>query len=273
MNNYKKEHEEENIFYAILFFLSNSVKTKEEFLLKRNNPIDFKVTKFNKLIDDYFKENKPLAYILGHTSFLGLDIQVKDKILYPRAETEIVVTKSIEYIRQNENIKSICDLCSGSGNIALAIKKEFPNISAYGIDINPKATKLAKLNAKNNNLDVTFLTGDFLKKVVKNNLKFDCIISNPPYVDKAELNEQMTKWENKISFSNSEDSLFFYKEIITNYKVYAKDENNFLMCFEIGYNQKQKLSDFLEEKKLLKYTTFYEDFSGLDRILIIGIKR
>lgn len=90
---------------------------------------------------------------------------------------------------------------------------------------------------------------------------------NPPYVDKNELDLEMTKYESKISFTNSDDPLEFYLTIIKNYEKVVRNKNNFLIGFEIGYDQRQNLEKILRNTNL-QYE-FIKDYSNIDRILII----
>ena len=121
----------------------------------------------------------PVQYIVGNVDFYGYNFKVNENVLIPRFETEELVEKTIKYINKYFNKKvDILDLGTGSGCIAITLKKELDcNVDA--VDISPKALEIAKLNAKNNNVDITFYEGDMLSPI---NKKYDVIISNPPYI-------------------------------------------------------------------------------------------
>jgi len=132
-------------------------------------------------------------------------------------------------------------------------------------DINPSACKNIEYNAKLNKLKVNVVNADLLSGI---KTKYDVLVSNPPYVDINVLDKEMTKYENIISFSNSKNDIYFYEQIINNYKKYMKD--NFLIAFEIGYDQREKINKILVKNKLTKFSTFLKDMSGKDRFLIIN---
>jgi methylase of polypeptide subunit release factors len=122
------------------------------------------------------------------------------------------------------------------------------------------------VNARINNLKIKTLTGDFYKTGIKH--RSDFIVCNPPYVNIKSLNKKMTKYESKISFNNG-DALFFYEQIINNYKKFVLNPDNFLIGFEIGYDLKEQLTNLLRKNNLLKYSKFYKDYSNFDRVLVI----
>ncbi|MBP6892097.1 peptide chain release factor N(5)-glutamine methyltransferase [Candidatus Babeliales bacterium] len=144
-------------------------------------------------------EQKPLSYIIGFVPFLDLKIQVQTPILIPRPETEEWVNKIIiDFAPYKDQIKTICDIGTGSGCIALALAKHFPQAQITAIDINPKALRLAQQNAQINNIqNITFIQSDLFEQFLQNK-KFDVIVSNPPYIDPKHLpsmNKQVTAWE------------------------------------------------------------------------------
>jgi release factor glutamine methyltransferase len=181
----------------------------------------------------------------------------------PRNETELLVKHSIKLIKKYK-IKQIYDLCCGSGNIGLAIKKHASGTNVTCVDMNHSAIENTRHNASKNDVKIKTIIGDFYNSIKS---KISCIVCNPPYVNNKKLDKRMLKYEDKISFTNSMDELYFYKKIINNYGKIMK--NNFLIIFEIGYDQKKALTKILGKNNLLKYSSFDKDLSGLDRILTI----
>ncbi|MDR2829283.1 MAG: HemK family protein methyltransferase [Mycoplasmataceae bacterium] len=247
-----------------MFFLSKKVKNLTSFVVNRKTKIDFTSAKYFSMLERYYSKNEPLGSIIKCIKFLNVQIKIKKGILVPRDETELVVLKAIQLIKKHK-ISSVYDLCCGTGNIGLAIKKTLPKINITSVDINHVAIANTKENAKLNNLKIETICGDFYASI-KN--KTECIVCNPPYVNEKELNKDMTKYENKISFTNSKNDIFFYKKILDNYKKIMKEK--FLIVFEIGYNQKEKLTKVLKENNLYSYAKFYKDLAKLDRILVIN---
>lgn len=265
----KKYSDNDLIIYEIIFYLSKKVKDKLSYINNRNGKIDFDFNELRKKCTEYFINKKPLGHITKNTCFLGMGIDVFDDILVPRNETEFVCEIAKQKIFEkfiNSKI-SIVDLCSGTGNIGLYIKKTFKNSSVTCIDINSVSIENVKHNAKKNNLVVQTICGDYLKTIIDNKLKFDVIIMNPPYVAKNELDYVMTKYESNISFINSNNPNEFYFNIISNYKKIINKQEKFLMIFEISSTQKTNLEKFLINTNL--NFNFYKDLSGKYRVLTV----
>ncbi|MDR2369093.1 MAG: methyltransferase [Mycoplasmataceae bacterium] len=210
------------VIFCILFKLSKKVKNKLAFVNLRNETIDFPFGLFDRSLKDYFQEQKPLGQIVNYTYFCHLKIRIFKNIFEPRAETELITESIIKYLNQHPNLRQGADLCCGTGCMGIAIKKYCPHVSMTSVDINPKAIDNTKFNAKLNNLKVTTINGDFYQSLITKKKKFDFIVCNPPYVSEEKLNPIMVKYENKISFTNSNDPLFFYKKLVNNKKQILK---------------------------------------------------
>ena len=185
----------------------------------KNSDININLEVFEKKINNIIKrleKNEPIQYILGNVKFLNCDLKIKKNIFIPRPETEEIVYNILKYDLNNKNI---LDICSGSGCISVSIAKNTSNSNIYGIDINSEAIELSKENAKINNVKVNYILRDVFT-IDKNDfkdIKFDVIISNPPYVCKNEINKMkknVLDYEplNAI-FVENEDPLIFYKQI------------------------------------------------------------
>jgi len=259
---YKKKISE-NDLQRIIFFLSKKIKEKDSLIKYFNKDIDFSIKKFEKILNDIVDKKKPIELFEKKVNFLGLDFKIQKGLLIPRVETELLTEKAIHEIKQCKWIDEIYDLCCGTGVIGITLKKKFKDIDVIGVDINKNAIALAIDNAKINKVYVKFIKGDFYKSLKE---KTNCIIMNPPYVDKIS-DLKMLKYENKKNFINSANDTDFYKKIIDNYKKIFT--NKFLFICEIGYNQKKKLQKIIKNNKLSKYTKFYKDYSDHDRIMVI----
>jgi release factor glutamine methyltransferase len=257
------------VIFDILFSLSLRIKNKEQFVQSRNLPIDFNKKTFDRLLQDYFTKNRPLVDITKKARFYKLNFDVFSGILVPRSETELLCEKVIHILQKYPNLTNGVDLCCGSGNIAIAISKNCPNINFTTVDIQPLAIKNTLHNAKKHDVKLKTITGDFYRTLIKRKLKFDFIVCNPPYVSLLEVDKSLFNFEHQINFSNSDDPLFFYKTIIDNYQKLIINPHNFLIAFEIGHNQKQLLMSILKQNHLLMHAKFYRDYANNDRILII----
>lgn len=206
----------------------------------------------------------PAQYIVGDVNFYGHKILVNENVLIPRFETELLVDKTIKYIRESfdGNIK-ILDIGTGSGAIAIALKKAFPNALVTALDISDKALELAKENVKINNVEINFIKSDILKNV---DGKFDVVISNPPYIDyEEEIDEKVRKYEPHLALFAEDNGLYFYKEIFKNIKPHLNEK--FLLAFEIGETQGEILKN--EASKYFENILIEKDYPGKDRFLFI----
>ena len=210
----------------------------------------------------------PLQHITHRQEFMKMDFFVDENVLIPRPDTEILVEEVIK-IAQKYNSPRILDLCTGSGAIAISLKKFVPNADITAVDISEKALEIAQKNAKKLETKINFLKSDLFDKL--NNKKFDIIVSNPPYIRKDEikkLSEEVQK-EPKIALDGGEDGLDFYR-IITEQAINYLKTGSFL-CFEIGYNQKNDVIKIIEDEQNYKNTYCKKDLYGNDRIIITQV--
>lgn len=221
---------------------------------------------------------EPLQYILGYTEFHGLKIKVGPGVLIPRPETELLVEEALRILRnigkgkgtekKSDNTK-ILDLCTGSGCIALALAGEFPDAEVYGTDTSEVAIRYAEENVDRNRIkNVTFLKGSLFDPLKNSDNKFNVIISNPPYIRRADmenLQPEIRDWEPVEALNGGEDGLDYYRTIIPEAKNYLKEHGYLIL--EIGIHQAKEI------KKLALDEGFQDiivirDYSGIERILI-----
>lgn len=222
---------------------------------------------------DYFKAIKklkqgvPLQHITNMQEFMKLNFYVSQDVLIPRPDTEILVEEVIN-IAKKIRAKKILDLCTGSGAIAVSLAKYIEDSQITATDISEKALRVAKLNAKNNEVEdkITFLKSDLFKEIPKE--KYDIIVSNPPYIRKEEIErlDREVKKEPHIALDGGEDGLDFYRKIIHNSEEYLKF--NGYLCLEIGYDQKIDVIELIENEEKYKDTYSKKDLYGNDRIVI-----
>lgn len=162
------------------------------------------------------KNKMPVKYITQQCEFMGLDFFIKEGVLIPRPDTEILVEEVIKNIEE-KNYTSICDVCTGSGAIGLSIAYYKKNTSVLCIDISDAAIDVSNKNCDKFNLNnVKIEKGDLLKKQVDENMKFDAIVSNPPYIPIDEIDglmEDVKNFEPHIALAGGKDGLEFYKKI------------------------------------------------------------
>lgn len=176
----------------------------------------------NQLIEikKYIKRytaGQPIQYILEQSHFRGLTLAVHSGVLIPRPETEELIDLVVNDYK-GQPIKTILDIGTGSGNIAISLKKEFPDAQVHALDISSEAIALAAANAVQNKADIHFVEGDILSENIQIETMFDVIISNPPYIPlsrKNEMHPTVYDYEPNIAlFVPDEDPLLFYKKIL-----------------------------------------------------------
>lgn len=212
------------------------------------------------------KKGIPVQYIVGNVNFYGYTFKVNENVLIPRFETELLIEKTINYIKKylNENIK-IVDIGTGSGAIAITLKKELEKSIVTATDISSKALEVAIENAKDNNADINFIEGDLLSPLKE---KYDVIISNPPYIAYDEEIEEIVKNnEPHLALYASDEGMYNYKEIIKNAKKYLNDK--FIIAFEIGYMQGDKLKEYAKKYFSEAEIKIEKDYSEKDRFMFI----
>lgn len=230
------------------------------------NDIDYLKKYYKGNIDDAIKryENgEPVQYIVGDVDFYGNIIKVDKRALIPRRETEELVEKTLRYLN-NTNL-DVVDLGTGTGCIAITLKKKLPNINMDAVDISKDALDLAIENAKINNVEINFYNGNMLEPL---NKKYDCIISNPPYIPyDEEVMDIVKNNEPHLALFADNNGYYFYEEIIKNSKNYLKDK--FIIAFEIGYNQGDKLKQIANTYYKNAKVLIEKDMQGFDRFCFI----
>ena len=216
------------------------------------------------------EEGVPVQYIVGNVDFFGNIVNVDDRVLIPRFETELLVDKTIKYIKDyfdNARELNILDIGTGSGCIAITLKKSL-GCKVSASDISCDALVVAKGNAISNNVDIKFIHSDVFSDVED---KFDVIISNPPYISYDEDIEDIVKNnEPSNALYASDNGLFFYDKILRECSNYLNDK--FFIAFEIGMNQGESVKK-LAYKYLGDIEVLVEkDYSDKDRFVFIKNK-
>jgi release factor glutamine methyltransferase len=214
----------------------------------------------------------PLQYIIGHTEFYGLNLNLNENVLIPRPETELLVEKIINDNKLKEGLR-ILDIGSGSGNISLALAKNLINATVTGIDINEKAIELANQNSVQNKIkNVEFKIFDVMNDDHKVLGKFDIIVSNPPYVSEFDYNSlepELKNYEPKMALTDNSDGTSFYKRIISISKNLF--QNSGYLYFELGIGQYKNISDLMIQEKFTDIQII-KDYAGIERIICGEIK-
>lgn len=253
--------------------LELSNKSGAEFLASFKDEISEELIKvYDEAIDKYLIDNYPVQYILGYSYFYGYKMKVDERVLIPRRETEELVAYVLSYYDEMFEGKevNICDIGTGSGNIIVALKAEEALFNAYASDISEDAIKVAKENAKNNNVDVKFLVGNMVDPLKELGIKFDIVVSNPPYIPSDEFVEDIVKDnEPNIALFGGEDGMFFYEEIFKNIKGLLKEKA--FLAFEHSFSKKQAMIDLAKKYFPKAEIISIKDMQEKDRFTIVKI--
>jgi release factor glutamine methyltransferase len=217
--------------------------------------------------------HEPVAYLVGKTEFYSMEIDVSPDCIIPRPETELLVQRAIEFLRTREGLQHVCDLCTGSGCIAVAIAKNFPNVRIVATDISDSALAAAARNVEKYQLGekIKLLCGDLFEPIVPqlDVNKFDLIVCNPPYVSSDEydkLDKNVKDYEPRKALFAGVDGLDVYRRIIEKVDNYLKVDS--VLMLEIGYSQGQAVHELLEQTGLFNEITIEKDFHNNNRIAI-----
>lgn len=218
--------------------------------------------KYNELVNQR-AGHIPLQHIIGTQEFMGLTFKVNENVLIPRQDTELLVENVLDYLGNDE--RTVLDMCTGSGCIAVSIDRLSKNSKVTAVDISEKALEVAQENNRLNNAKVTFIQSDLFTNVTG---KYDIIVSNPPYIRTDEipkLMEEVKSHEPVMALDGMEDGLYFYKKICGEASDYLNDNGK--IFFEIGYDQGDDVSEILRQNRFCNIEVL-KDLSGNDRVVI-----
>lgn len=208
----------------------------------------------------------PLQHITGEQVFMGLPFLVNEHVLVPRQDTEILAEEALGALKAGDRI---LDMCTGSGCILLSLLKltKADNVTGVGADISEKALETARRNAENLGVYAEFVQGDLFEHISPEQ-KFDLIVSNPPYIRTAvieELEEEVRCHDPRIALDGKEDGLYFYRRIIEESALYMT--RGAWLMFEIGFDQGAEVTGLME-KAGYRNIRIKKDFAALDRVAI-----
>lgn len=224
--------------------------------------------KYFSLIEKHIKEDVPLSHLVGFEYFYDRKFKVTKDVLSPRMETEELIYKVVEYVKTTKkNNLRILDLCTGSGIIAITLKKELSqfSIDVVASDISKEALEVAKENAKTHTADIRFIQSDIFNNIDD---KFDIIVSNPPYIDRKDevtMEDNVLKYDPHLALFAEEEGMYFYRNITEQANSYLNA--NGVIFFEIGYDQKDKIVKLADMNGY--HAEVYKDINGRDRIAFL----
>ena len=214
-----------------------------------------------------------LQYMINSQEFMGLEFFVQEGVLVPRPDTETLVEKIINYVNLNMKDKKIkiLDIGTGSGAIAISLAYYLKNSHVTAMDISDIAIETAKINVKKLNLDnIKVIKSDVFngREIINDKDKYNIVVSNPPYIESdviSTLPREVSKYEPKLALDGGKSGLDYYKQIVNIFK--KINCPNSMLAVEIGYNQKQAVSEIFEEANIFKNIECDKDLSGIYRVV------
>lgn len=214
-------------------------------------------------------EHEPLQYILKLQEFMGLSFCIDERVLIPRADSELLVEKWLGLIRSEERqeqdrLIKVVDLCTGSGALAIAMAHYYPKAEVVGTDLSQDALDVARENAVRLGVSVQWRQGDFVKPIQGE--RWDYIITNPPYVSAEEYCQCAPEIfrEPSMAFLGGQDGLDFYRRLAEETRSLLNPQGKLLM--EIGWNQADAVCEIFQMKGF--ETQVFPDLAGRDRVII-----
>lgn len=272
----------------LYMFITGSDRT--EFFMQWNDSLD------DRICDRYFDliekrcTRVPLQHLTGYQEFMGLKIEVNDKVLIPRPETEALVEQAVKIVlaknTESSNLSEdtdffqkiasrrkwkILDLCCGSGVIGITMAHRCANAKVTVTDISSDAVKLAKKNAADTRVKLNFECGNLFEPIAKK--QYDLIISNPPYVKTYMipiLQEEVKNHEPIMALDGGEDGLDFYRRIIEEAPAHLKKQG--VLMLEIGHDQGADIKKLIEKNGAFGECLIMKDFNDYDRAAITTLK-
>lgn len=220
-------------------------------------------------------KHEPLAYLVGKKNFYGLDFFVDNRVLIPRPETELLIEAVLSYASKLNNKKiTIADIGTGSGCIAITLKRYLPQSRIIATDVSAKALAVARKNARLNRVDIKFLNSDLLKRVKK--IKIDIIAANLPYLKKsassgAAAEVKSLRFEPKGSLFSGSGGLDHYRRLFEQISEFSFTPR-YIIC-EIGHDQGKPILKLAKKFFPGSVSQLKKDYSGFDRILVIEYKQ
>ncbi len=217
-------------------------------------------------------QNEPVAYLTGKTEFYSLEMEITRDCMIPRPETELLVQRAVEFLRTRDGLQFVCDLCTGSGCIAVAIAKNFSAARVVATDISDAALAVASRNVEKHQLAerITLLCGDLFEPLLRplDVAKFDLIVCNPPYVSTAEydnLDKNVKDYEPRLALHAGVDGLDVYRRIVEKIDQFLKPGAGLML--EIGYAQGPAVRGLLEQTGAFADIKVEKDYHDNDRIV------
>jgi len=263
----RSHHLEASAIKLLMLHFANIAPTELYLSMDRVMP-DASHQSFDKAVNDYVFQQIPVQYLIGYVYFYGYRFLVDDRVLIPRFETEeLVANVLVQYDELfNGAAVKLVDVGTGSGCLAISLKKEEERFEVFATDISHEALEVAKMNALNNQATVTFIQGDMLKPL--EGMKFDILVSNPPYIPSAEtVDEIIIKNEPSVALFGGDDGLKFYQIILSEAKTILNLRS--IIAFEHGFDKAEQIRAIAKTYFPLANIFTLKDMQNKDRMTFV----
>lgn len=226
-------------------------------------------SEFMEMVGERSK-GRPLQYIVGSQEFMGLDFYVSEGVLIPRPDTEILVEEVISVSGAIER-PVIADIGCGSGAISVSLAKYIKEAFVYSLDISQAALEIGRINAENNGVGekIRFLESDIFSALEGSAIRFDIIVSNPPYIRKKDidgLHVQVKDYEPMNALDGGADGLDFYRRITLQSVTFLKPGG--YLAYEVGHDQARDVEGIMEASGAFDELRIIGDLAGIERVVI-----
>ena len=227
-------------------------------------------------LNDYVEAHaagRPVQYIIGQEEFYGRIFAVDESVLIPRPETEELIVCAMQHMTQlfgQQAQLDLADIGTGSGAIAVTMKKEWPNLNVTATDISAVALATAQRNAATNDADISFVQGDLTAPIAHQ--KWDVVLSNPPYIafdEKRDMSDVVLEHEPHSALFAEEDGLILYRKLAENLPDLMKTPG--FIAMEIGYKQGPAVKEMFTKAFPTAEVEVVQDINGKDRIVYCKI--
>lgn len=225
--------------------------------------------RYSELIEQR-RAGKPVQYIVRSQEFMGLPLYVDERVLIPRGDTEILVEAVLERVKKVP-VARILDVCTGSGAIAVSLARFIEAAEIVGIDISEDALEVARMNGQSLRVSsrVNWLQGNLYEALGDDTTPFDVIVSNPPYVATAvidELEPNVRDYEPKSALDGGHNGLDFYPVLIAGSLCRLKPLG--ILAFEIGWDQGEAVTEMIRHCGRFQEPELIKDLAGHDRVVL-----
>jgi release factor glutamine methyltransferase len=215
-------------------------------------------------------DGEPIAYILGSRAFYDREFIVTPAVLIPRPETEHLLEMALDFVKEGHSPVTVVDVGTGSGALAITLAANAPQAIVHAIDISPDALAIAKLNAQENEVSITFHQGNLLQPLIKKEIRVDLVMANLPYIASEEVPIlAVSKHEPRLALDGGPDGLDLIRELMK--QVPLSVNSGGLILLEIGAEQGAETRLLVEEMEMDYKIEIHKDYAGHDRIVWISL--